>query len=120
MISPVGPHPPSKAPAPNPFAKLRDLEWHRAFKRVKQHQHVVPDALFLLKIGTADGKTKGGTLVPLFRLLRSATGVKPADLQPVAPVFTSQQRLRRAQGNQPTGKVAQLLVVFREPFPVYP
>ena len=80
----------------------------------------MPDALFLLKIRTADGKTKGGTLVPLFRLLRSATGVKPADLQPVAPVLTSQQRLRRAQGNQPTGKVAQLLVVFSESFPVYP
>ena len=50
MISPWWHPPTSRVRAPNPFAKLRDLEWHRTFKRVKQHQHVLPDALFLLKI----------------------------------------------------------------------
>jgi hypothetical protein len=40
---------------PSPFAKLRDLERHGAFKRIEQHQHVVPDAVLLLKIRPADG-----------------------------------------------------------------
>jgi len=72
----------------------------------------VPDAVLLPEIRPADGDTERRAFIPLLGLLRAASGIKPADLQPVAPAFTAQQRLRCAKGNKPSGKLAQRGVVF--------
>ena len=44
---------------PASFAKLGDLERHGAFKRVKQHQHIVPEARLLSEVRSADGYAEG-------------------------------------------------------------
>ena len=111
MTSPVATSRRGEFQHPASFTKLRDLERHGAFERVEQHQHVVPDPSSD-EIGPADGDADCRAFLPLLRLLRSSSGVKPADLKAVSPALPAQQRLFRAKRNQVPGKLAQRDVVF--------
>lgn len=53
----------------------------------------MPDAGDFLQIAPAEIKADGRSLVPLFGRLEAAAGVEPFDIQTVAPVLATQNRL---------------------------